>query len=107
MRSVSGRSGHSQSVAEIGHAYSLAFRPGRATITAKMELKAGSIRRVNLQVLDAFTRCCCVSWQHGGVRDLLWDDVKVLFDPELDGSLPDVHVPGTTIDDWQALVDLV
>ncbi|MFJ9034700.1 hypothetical protein ACIRQP_40960 [Streptomyces sp. NPDC102274] len=39
--------------------------------------------------------------------DLLWDDVKSLFDPELMGSLPDVFVPGTSVKDWQAVLDLV
>jgi hypothetical protein len=31
--------------------------------------------------------------QHGGVADLLWDDVKCFFDPDLMGALPDVRVP--------------
>ncbi|WP_326580028.1 hypothetical protein OIE69_39580 [Actinacidiphila glaucinigra] len=35
--------------------------------------------------------------------DLLWDDVQDLFDPHLTGSLPDVCVPGTTAEDWQAV----
>ncbi|MEU1622475.1 hypothetical protein ABZ479_34935 [Streptomyces sp. NPDC005722] len=39
--------------------------------------------------------------------DLLWDDVRDFFDPELMGSLPDVCVPGTTAGDWQAVFDLV
>ncbi|MBB5776727.1 hypothetical protein [Nonomuraea jabiensis] len=39
--------------------------------------------------------------------DLLWDDVKVLFDPEVSGALPDVVVEGTTVEDWQAVLDLV
>jgi hypothetical protein len=39
--------------------------------------------------------------------DLLWDEVKDWFDPEINGTLPDVHVPDTTVEDWQALVDLV
>ncbi|MEV4570456.1 hypothetical protein AB0K12_42465 [Nonomuraea sp. NPDC049419] len=39
--------------------------------------------------------------------DLLWDDVKVLFDPEVNGALPDVVVEGTTVEDWQVLLDLV
>ena len=37
------------------------------------------------------------------VPDLLWDDVKVLFDPEVNGALPDVVVEGTTVEDWQVL----
>ncbi|MEV0349475.1 hypothetical protein AB0H88_27190 [Nonomuraea sp. NPDC050680] len=39
--------------------------------------------------------------------DLLWDDVKALFDPEVNGALPDVVVEGTTVEDWQVLLDLV
>ncbi|WP_431930801.1 hypothetical protein [Nonomuraea jabiensis] len=39
--------------------------------------------------------------------DLSWDDVKVLFDPEVNGALPDVVVEGTAVEDWQAVVDLV
>ncbi|MEU1543616.1 hypothetical protein ABZ461_37085 [Actinacidiphila glaucinigra] len=39
--------------------------------------------------------------------DLLWDDVQDLFDPDLTVALPDVHVPGTTAEDWQAAFDLV
>ncbi|TYB60694.1 hypothetical protein FXF51_31310 [Nonomuraea sp. PA05] len=39
--------------------------------------------------------------------DLLWDEVKDLFDPELNGALPDVVVEETTVEDWQALLDLV
>ncbi|MFI7099427.1 hypothetical protein ACIBK8_08720 [Streptomyces sp. NPDC050161] len=39
--------------------------------------------------------------------DLLWDDVKYFFDPDLMGSLPDVHVPNTSVEDWQAVLDLV
>jgi hypothetical protein len=45
--------------------------------------------------------------QHGGVSDLLWGDVQVWFDPDLDGTLPDVHVPDTTVEDWRILVELV
>ncbi len=45
--------------------------------------------------------------QHGGVADLLWDDVKCFFDPDLMGSLPDVRVPDASVEDWQALLDLV
>lgn len=41
------------------------------------------------------------------VSDLLWDDVKCLFDPDINGTLPDVVVEGTTAEDWQALLDLV
>lgn len=39
--------------------------------------------------------------------DLLWDEVKEIFDPELMGSLPDLHVPDASAEDWQALGDLV
>jgi hypothetical protein len=41
------------------------------------------------------------------VPDLLWDDVKSLFDPDANGTLPDVVVEGTTVEDWQVLLDLV
>ncbi|MFF0295279.1 hypothetical protein ACFYST_17580 [Kitasatospora sp. NPDC004614] len=39
--------------------------------------------------------------------DLLWDDVREFFDPDLMGALPDVSVPGASVADWQALFDLV
>ncbi|MEV4413290.1 hypothetical protein [Catellatospora sp. NPDC049609] len=39
--------------------------------------------------------------------DLLWDDVKDFFDPDLMGSLPDVYIQNTTVDDLQALFDMV
>lgn len=45
--------------------------------------------------------------QHGGVADLRWDDVKRFFDPDLMGSLPDVRVPDASVEDWQAVLDLV
>lgn len=46
--------------------------------------------------------------QDGGVAaDLLWDDVRGFFDPDLMGALPDVLVPGASVDDWQAVLDLV
>ncbi|MFW5417772.1 hypothetical protein J0910_14265 [Nocardiopsis sp. CNT-189] len=41
------------------------------------------------------------------MADLLWDDVKDLFDPRTTGSLPDLRVPDTAVSDWQALLDLV
>lgn len=41
------------------------------------------------------------------MSDLLWEDVQVWFDLDLNGTLPDVHVPATTVEDWRALVDLV
>lgn len=39
--------------------------------------------------------------------DLLWDEVKQFFDPDRMGTLPDVCVPGTSPEDWQAVLDLV
>jgi hypothetical protein len=39
--------------------------------------------------------------------DLLWDDVKNFFDPDLMGSLPDVRVPDASVEDWQVVLDLV
>ncbi|RPE37214.1 hypothetical protein EDD90_0024 [Streptomyces sp. Ag109_O5-1] len=45
--------------------------------------------------------------QHGGVADLLWDDVKCFFDPDLMGPLPDVRVPDASAGDWQEVLDLV
>ncbi|MFF3013744.1 hypothetical protein [Streptomyces sp. NPDC057939] len=41
------------------------------------------------------------------MTDLLWDDVSPLFDPDLMGSLPDVRVPDASVEDWQAVLDLV
>lgn len=41
------------------------------------------------------------------MADLLWDEVKWLFDPDLMGALPDVCVPGASVEDWQAVLDLV
>ncbi|MYX33119.1 MULTISPECIES: hypothetical protein [unclassified Streptomyces] len=48
-----------------------------------------------------------VRGQHGALPDLLWDDVQDLFDPDLTGALPDVHLPGTMAEDWRAVFDLV
>lgn len=45
--------------------------------------------------------------QHGGVSDLLWDDVRNFFDPDLMGALPDVSVADTSVEDWQAVFELV
>lgn len=45
--------------------------------------------------------------QHGDVADLLWDDVRCFFDPDLMGALPDVRVPDASVEDWQAVLDLV
>ncbi|WP_033281877.1 hypothetical protein [Streptomyces sp. NRRL F-525] len=39
--------------------------------------------------------------------DLLWDDVRDFFDPELMGALPDVCVAGASVEDWQVVFDLV
>ncbi|MFD5624211.1 hypothetical protein [Streptomyces yangpuensis] len=41
------------------------------------------------------------------MADLLWDDVRCLFDPDLMGALPDVRVPHCSVDDWLAVLDLV
>ncbi|MEV8328438.1 hypothetical protein [Kitasatospora sp. NPDC056731] len=41
------------------------------------------------------------------MADLLWDDVKCFFDPDLMGSLPDLRVPDASAEDWQAVLDLV
>lgn len=45
--------------------------------------------------------------QYGGMPDLLWDDVKEFFDPDLMGSLPDVRVADTSVETWQVVLDLV
>ena len=39
--------------------------------------------------------------------DLHWDEVKDFFDPDLMGALPDICVPSTSVEDWQAVFDLV
>lgn len=39
--------------------------------------------------------------------DLHWDQVQDLFDPDLMGALPDLFVPDATVQDWQAVLDLV
>ncbi|WP_328387369.1 hypothetical protein [Nocardia sp. NBC_00416] len=39
--------------------------------------------------------------------DLLWSEVENFFDPDLMGALPDVCVSGTSVEDWQAVFDLV
>ncbi|MFF4324859.1 hypothetical protein [Streptomyces sp. NPDC001568] len=41
------------------------------------------------------------------MADLLWDDVSCFFDPDLMGPLPDVRVPHCSVEDWQAVLDLV
>ncbi|MFJ7280533.1 hypothetical protein [Kitasatospora sp. NPDC098663] len=39
--------------------------------------------------------------------DLLWDEVKNFFNPDLMGALPDVFVPDASVADWQALFHLI
>ncbi|MET8578091.1 hypothetical protein [Streptomyces sp. NPDC005012] len=41
------------------------------------------------------------------MADLLWDDAECFFDPDVMGSLPDVRVPDASVEDWQAVLDLV
>ena len=41
------------------------------------------------------------------MTDLLWDEVKEFFDPDLMGALPDLLVPGASVEDWQAVLDLI
>ncbi|MFZ3499013.1 hypothetical protein ACODT5_38350 [Streptomyces sp. 5.8] len=41
------------------------------------------------------------------MADLLWDDVRCFFDPDLMGALPDVRVPDGSVEGWQAVLDLV
>ncbi|WP_228799397.1 hypothetical protein [Nocardia cyriacigeorgica] len=41
------------------------------------------------------------------MSDLKWDDVKGFFDPAVMGALPDIYVHDTTIEDWQAVFDLI
>ncbi|WP_192806317.1 hypothetical protein [Streptomyces sp. SS1-1] len=41
------------------------------------------------------------------MADLLWGDVRRVFDLDLMGSLPDVPVPHASMEDWQAVLDLV
>jgi hypothetical protein len=41
------------------------------------------------------------------MNSLRWEEVSVFFNPDLMGTLPDVVVPGTSVDDWQSLLDLV
>ncbi|MDQ3785804.1 MAG: hypothetical protein M3422_00990, partial [Actinomycetota bacterium] len=38
--------------------------------------------------------------------ELLWEEVKNFFDPDVMGALPDLVVPGTDVEDWQAVLDL-
>ncbi|MEV0157229.1 hypothetical protein AB0H57_26360 [Micromonospora sp. NPDC050686] len=41
------------------------------------------------------------------MRGLVWDDVKNFFDPNLMGALPDVRVEDASVEDWQAVFELV
>ncbi|MEO6091060.1 MAG: hypothetical protein ABIQ18_48945 [Umezawaea sp.] len=41
------------------------------------------------------------------MSDLRWDAVRSFFDPDLVGALPDVFVPDSSAEDWQAVLDLV
>ncbi|WP_198667736.1 hypothetical protein [Glycomyces dulcitolivorans] len=41
------------------------------------------------------------------MNDLRWNDVRGFFDPDLMGALPDLLVPGASVEDWQAVLDLV
>ncbi|MET8651199.1 hypothetical protein [Nocardia aurea] len=39
--------------------------------------------------------------------DLLWNEVENFFDPNLMGALPDLWVPDASVEDWQAVFDLI
>ncbi|QVI18787.1 hypothetical protein KHQ06_19865 [Nocardia tengchongensis] len=39
--------------------------------------------------------------------DLQWCDVEELFDPDMMGSLPDVYVQEASVEDWQAVFELI
>ncbi|MEV6537206.1 hypothetical protein AB0M86_48045 [Streptomyces sp. NPDC051639] len=41
------------------------------------------------------------------MADLLWDDVSCFFDQGLMGPLPDLRVADASVEDWQAVLDLV
>ncbi|MFE3326345.1 hypothetical protein [Streptomyces sp. NPDC059176] len=41
------------------------------------------------------------------MADLMWGDVSCFFDPDVMGSLPDLRVPDASVEDWQAVLDLV
>ncbi|MEU5041570.1 hypothetical protein [Streptomyces griseorubiginosus] len=41
------------------------------------------------------------------MADLLWDEVSSCFDPDLMGSLADMRVLGASVQDWEAVLDLV
>jgi hypothetical protein len=44
--------------------------------------------------------------QDGGMPDLLWDQAKNFFDPDLMGALPDLHVADVSVAEWQQVFDL-
>ena len=39
--------------------------------------------------------------------DLLWRDVEDDFDLEWNGAVPDIRITGTSVEDWQAVLDLI
>ncbi len=41
------------------------------------------------------------------LTDLSWNEVENFFDPDLMGRFPDLFVEGTTVEDWQAVFDLI
>ncbi|MEU8897281.1 hypothetical protein [Nocardia sp. NPDC048505] len=41
------------------------------------------------------------------MSDLLWGAVKNFFNPDLMGTLPDIYVHDTSVEDWQAVFDLI
>ena len=51
--------------------------------------------------------CGVVGRQYGGMPSPLRDDVRSFFDPDVMGTLPDVSVAGASVEDWQAVFDLV
>lgn len=57
--------------------------------------------------MDSGSLSAPLNWHHGGMPDLLWDEVRNFFDPNLMGALPDVWVPDASVQDWQAVLDLV
>jgi hypothetical protein len=79
------------------------------TSTEKVTDRAGPHLRGGPYVVRQGNRAASewVSGKHGGVSDLLWDDVRSSFDLEWEGCLPDVWVAGTTAEDWQAVLDLI
>lgn len=45
--------------------------------------------------------------QDDGMPDLLWDQAKNLFNPDLMGALPDLLVADVSLAEWQQVFDLV